>query len=389
MLESLKKLFARKCRPAARRTRLALEAFEPRNLPSAGPHLLTAAHILAITGTAASDTSAVSASGSNLTVTFDGTSQSFSRSAVREITFNGGAGNDRFVNSTSIPTLAVGGTGNDSLTGGSGNDTLMGGAGNDTLAGGSGNDTLIGGSGTNNLSGAGTDQVAATSQDTQSGCEKHDLVATLTGVTGASGEAEFLPAAASGQTNFRLQVSGLSASTTYSVLVGGSSVGTVSTDSSGSGSLALSNSSLSVSSGTTVQVTTSDGSTVALSGTFASPTSTSTSKPLSATLTGTTGTGTAQFTPATSLAANSLSVTVSGLTASTTYGISVGGSNVGSLTTDTSGAGTASLSGITATVASGTTVAVLDASGNTVLSGTLTAEQEYFAGFGHHGHHGF
>lgn len=58
----------------------------------------------------------------------------------------GNGGNDRLNGGAGDDTLN-GGAGNDALTGGPGNDTLNGGAGNDALTGGPGNDTLNGGAG--------------------------------------------------------------------------------------------------------------------------------------------------------------------------------------------------------------------------------------------------
>jgi Ca2+-binding RTX toxin-like protein len=74
-------------------------------------------------------------------------------SAVRQIVFHGGAGDDYFVNQTAIPCIAYGDDGDDTLIGGSGNDVLLGGAGNDVLNGGDGNDILYGGDGNDRLFG--------------------------------------------------------------------------------------------------------------------------------------------------------------------------------------------------------------------------------------------
>ena len=51
---------------------------------------------------------------------------------VQRVVFFGGAGNDRFVNSTWVASSADGGFGNDYLVGGFGNDSLYGGFGNDS-----------------------------------------------------------------------------------------------------------------------------------------------------------------------------------------------------------------------------------------------------------------
>jgi hypothetical protein len=80
------------------------------------------------------------AQASNIEKEYDGT-------AVREIVFEGGDGNDKFTNRTNIDSTAYGGLGNDTLYGGSGNDKLYGGEGNDVLYGGGGHDSLYGGAG--------------------------------------------------------------------------------------------------------------------------------------------------------------------------------------------------------------------------------------------------
>jgi RTX calcium-binding nonapeptide repeat (4 copies) len=81
-----------------------------------------------------------SAKAPHITKEYDGT-------AVREIVFRGGDGNDKFNNLTNIDCIARGGLGNDTLYGGSGNDKLYCGSGNDKLYGREGNDALYGGRG--------------------------------------------------------------------------------------------------------------------------------------------------------------------------------------------------------------------------------------------------
>ncbi len=345
MLISIKKMFAwlnQSSRPA-RRPRLQLEAFEPRTLLSAGPLLLKAAHELSITGTAKADQVEVSTSGTQVVVSFDGKTTTYASSAIKEIIFNGGAGNDMFVNNTSLPSSAVGGPGNDTLIGGSGNDTLSGGAGNDTLVGGLGKNTLVGGVGINAA-------VSISGQDATSGCQSKDLVATLTGVTGASGTATYNPNAASGQTNFTLTVTGLTASSTFEVDVNGTSIGSISTDATGAGTLTLSSSTLAISSGSTIVVVDPQTSvtvihvldtTDLLSGTFASSGgSYSGATQFTATLTGATGTsGFVEFASSSTAGQNIFGLMVSGLTASTTYTVDVGGTSIGTFTTDANGAG--------------------------------------------------
>src|SRR5262245_64448150 len=108
MFQTFRKLFARK--PAAarqrRQARPALEAFEPRDLPSAGPVLMPAAHQLFIQGTAGSDSVRVSQSGGALTVNFDGRSFRFSAAGISRVVFGGGTGNDTFVTGTALRPFA-------------------------------------------------------------------------------------------------------------------------------------------------------------------------------------------------------------------------------------------------------------------------------------------
>jgi hypothetical protein len=72
-------------------------------------------------------------------------SRTFPLGQIRQVKFDGGNGDDSFVNQTGIGSVANGGSGNDWLKGGTGDDTLAGDVGNDHLDGNSGNDTLSGG----------------------------------------------------------------------------------------------------------------------------------------------------------------------------------------------------------------------------------------------------
>jgi hypothetical protein len=70
---------------------------------------------------------------------------------VKCIQYFGSNQNDVFRNLTSLPSVAHGDGGNDTLIGGSGDDRLFGGDGNDSLDGGLGYDQLDGGNGSNSL----------------------------------------------------------------------------------------------------------------------------------------------------------------------------------------------------------------------------------------------
>ncbi len=104
-------------------------------------------------------------------VELDGRSQrgaktGFASGTVDRIVFDGGAGNDRFTNTTGVPVTASGGRGNDVLIGGGGADDLNGNEGNDIIHGGAGDDFVRGGSGKDSLSGDdGKDSLAGESGD--------------------------------------------------------------------------------------------------------------------------------------------------------------------------------------------------------------------------------
>jgi Ca2+-binding RTX toxin-like protein len=131
-----------------------LENLEDRRLLAAG--ISFNAGVVTITGTDAADRAVVTQRRGNLTVVLSGgvsATQTFHKSDVKQIIFDGGAGDDVFVNLSSVRALAMGGDGNDLLIGGRRNDILIGGAGDDILIGGRGNDTLEGGAGNDRLQG--------------------------------------------------------------------------------------------------------------------------------------------------------------------------------------------------------------------------------------------
>jgi hypothetical protein len=118
--------------------------------------------VLKIEGTSGSDRAQVSVKNNvvyvSLVTPWGVVKRQFSLRNVREITFEGLNGDDRFVNDTALPCTANGGAGNDYLKGGSGADRLYGDAGNDVLYGEAGDDYLNGGLGADKLyGGAGND----------------------------------------------------------------------------------------------------------------------------------------------------------------------------------------------------------------------------------------
>lgn len=72
---------------------------------------------------------------------------------VHRIEYQGGAGDDRFVNDTALRSNGTGGDGDDIMVGGSGADTFDGGMGTDRLYGRGGHDTLKGDGGRDLLDG--------------------------------------------------------------------------------------------------------------------------------------------------------------------------------------------------------------------------------------------
>ena len=91
--------------------------------------------------------------GINYVVEEVGTNKTWSHKAVTQVQFNGGKGNDTFVNASPLPVKAFGNDGNDYLQGGPGNDQFFGGSGTDVLVGGAGDDNLSGGLGNDRIDG--------------------------------------------------------------------------------------------------------------------------------------------------------------------------------------------------------------------------------------------
>jgi Ca2+-binding RTX toxin-like protein len=119
---------------------------------------------LTVEGTAANDTLAVSVSGSQLNVTRNGVTKSFTASSVNVIHVFAGEGNDVVeMNDSPKPVYVDAGMGDDriygsafadTLTGGGGSDRLFGLSGNDRLNGSGGKDVLFGGDGDDRLFGS-------------------------------------------------------------------------------------------------------------------------------------------------------------------------------------------------------------------------------------------
>jgi hypothetical protein len=149
--------------------RPSIEALEDRQLMAAGITFAEATGVLRIEAAPEGSLASVRQVGSQVQVSLDSRPvESFA--AVKEIVFEGGAGNDTFINNTAIPSTAYGRDGNDTLYGGDGNDKLFGGNGNDSLFGGKGADELYGGAGADRfLVLAGTNPVQVESAENKAG----------------------------------------------------------------------------------------------------------------------------------------------------------------------------------------------------------------------------
>jgi hypothetical protein len=185
------------------------------------------------------------------------------------------------------------------------------------------------------------------------GAEHATLAASLSNSSGATGTARF------SDTNGALNVSvtGAAASSTLNVTVTDNgtttTVGTLTTDASGNGHAKFNN------------VTLAAGDTITvgdLNGTFAQATFT-------ASLTGATGlSGSARF----SSVNNRLGLRISGAAASTTYNVTINGTVVDQIITNSRGFGHARLTLSGVTIASGSTISIADTAGGApILTGTF------------------
>jgi len=125
--------------------------------------------LIAITGTAGDDATALSDDGESVRIKDATAGAGCSQSGAdalcprerRTVTAALDAGNDSLGNSSAVPVTVDGGAGNDKLSGGPGADILRGGAGDDGLDGGAGDDTIVGGPGTDGQAGGdGTDTIS-------------------------------------------------------------------------------------------------------------------------------------------------------------------------------------------------------------------------------------
>lgn len=176
---------------------LASESLEQRQVMSVTNPWFSGSMLVVPTDNNATNVELIS-SGSNLVVRDHSSNRSwtYAASQVSQVEFQGGNGNDRFVNNFySMSVRAFGGGGNDYLegyngndifVGGSGNDTLVGYGGNDQMWGGDGNDVLLGGNGNDDLmGGAGNDHLNGQADiDRFWGGDGNDVMIAIDGNTG-------------------------------------------------------------------------------------------------------------------------------------------------------------------------------------------------------------
>ena len=146
----------------------AVEQLESRDMLSVTSLWFSGSRLVIQTDNAATAVT-VNPSGSNISIVEGGSGRSWSypSSWIGDLEFQGGAGNDRFVNNVySLPTRAFGFGGDDYLEGYNGNDVYVGGAGDDSLVGYGGNDQFWGQDGDDLLKGmAGNDSLYAGAGD--------------------------------------------------------------------------------------------------------------------------------------------------------------------------------------------------------------------------------
>ena len=140
---------------ATKRRRLGFQGLEQRRLLASDIGLSDG--FICITGTELNDAVDVYSDGDQIVVSaaeygldgemIDSTLQSFHQDEVRGIYFQGNAGDDVFVNDTSLNAIAQGGSGNDVLISGLNRDVLHGSSGDDVLIG--SQDIMMAGAGDN------------------------------------------------------------------------------------------------------------------------------------------------------------------------------------------------------------------------------------------------
>lgn len=172
---------------------LASESLEQRSLLSANITLNTATGVVTIEGSSFADQAYVDVVETNTLRVILNTSEieRFPLAQVQRVDFLGRAGDDLFLNRTTLRCKALGGDGNDQLTGGYATGQLSGDDGDDALVGRGAADLLYGGYGNDQIwGGGGSDQIfGSDGNDTLYGGAGDDFIYGLTGNDTIWGEA--------------------------------------------------------------------------------------------------------------------------------------------------------------------------------------------------------
>ncbi len=157
-----KRVRSRATRREGRERRLKLESLERRELMAVVSQWFSGDMLVVKTDNNSTSVN-VRQVGSQIRIQDLSTNRSWDYAATRvnQVEFQGGRGNDRFVNyARTLPVRAFGGNGNDYLEGYNGADVLVGGDGDDTLVGFGGNDRMWGGDDNDELrGGSGNDKM--------------------------------------------------------------------------------------------------------------------------------------------------------------------------------------------------------------------------------------
>jgi Ca2+-binding RTX toxin-like protein len=138
-------------------SQLRVEPLEGRIVMTAGITFDARQGLIRMNGTERNDVASIAIDGTRVVASLKtptvGFQRVFAAASVKSITFTARGGDDSFVNNSSIPSIADGGKGADTLVGGEGRDQLVGGDGNDRILGNGGHDVLTGGAGDDTLEG--------------------------------------------------------------------------------------------------------------------------------------------------------------------------------------------------------------------------------------------
>ena len=226
-----------------------LERLDDRAMPS----IALVGGVLKVLGTGAADAITVwkpAADSIQVSISNTGETRKFAIAGVTKIEIRGGMGADviNLSDGITLPTEIFGARGPDFIRGGGGSDTIHGGRGFDIIQGRAGNDTLEGNEGRDIIRGnAGDDRVdGGNGMDALRGDVGTDtllsgfdfdnqLLATFSSGQGTS-KLNFVTADPA-QRAFETEVKGLGANVTVSVFIDSIAVGTITTNSAGTGKL--------------------------------------------------------------------------------------------------------------------------------------------------------